>query len=194
LVLVAHVGDARVVLSREGVARPLTADHKPSSAAESERIVRAGGAVVGGRVGGGLGVSRSIGDLNYKAITREQLFAPAPSDENAPGGLWGPDMPVISRPDTLVLELHPRDEFFLVASDGLWDVMGSQEAVNLARWQLHEHSDIARACAELVAEAEARSSAPDNITALLLCVNQMAAEEDEEDEEQQVAAAAAAAV
>jgi serine/threonine protein phosphatase PrpC len=127
--------------------------------------------------------------LNYKAITREQLFAPAPSDENAPGGLWGPDMPVISRPDTLVLELHPRDEFFLVASDGLWDVMGSQEAVNLARWQLHEHSDIARACAELVAEAEARSSAPDNITALLLCVNQMAAEA-EEDEEQQVAAAA----
>ena len=53
--------------------------------------------------------------------------------------------------------------------------------------QLHEHSDIARACAELVAEAEARSSAPDNITALLLCVNQEAAEDEDDEQEMQAA-------
>ena len=55
--------------------------------------------------------------------------------------------------------------------------------------QPHEHSDIARACAELVAEAEAeaRSSAPDNITALLLCVNQEAAEDEDDEQEMQAA-------
>lgn len=44
--------------------------------------------------------------------------------------------PVTSQPDVTELALHDGDEFVIVASDGLWDVMDSQEVVKLARRDL----------------------------------------------------------
>lgn len=42
---VANAGDSRAVLGRGGEAVPLSADHKPASASEKERITNAGGFV-----------------------------------------------------------------------------------------------------------------------------------------------------
>ena len=44
--------------------------------------------------------------------------------------------PVTAQPDVTELALHDSDEFVVVASDGLWDVMDSQEVVKLARRDL----------------------------------------------------------
>ena len=59
---VANAGDSRCVLSRQGRAIPLSADHKPEDEPEKARIERAGGVVTAdGRVNGGLNLSRAIG-------------------------------------------------------------------------------------------------------------------------------------
>ena len=64
---VAHVGDCRAVLSRDGAAAALTADHTCIREEERERIEREGGYVCRSgsgvwRVQGRLAVSRAFGD------------------------------------------------------------------------------------------------------------------------------------
>ena len=41
-------------------------DHKPDLEWEKDRIKKAGGKVIGGRINGNLNLSRSLGDLEYK--------------------------------------------------------------------------------------------------------------------------------
>lgn len=68
---VANAGDSRSVLCRAGKAIALSEDHKPESTIEENRIKKAGGSVVMGRVNGGLNLTRSFGDFDYK--TNEKL-------------------------------------------------------------------------------------------------------------------------
>ncbi|KAL6132164.1 hypothetical protein ACLB2K_070535 [Fragaria x ananassa] len=108
LVVVANCGDSRVVLSRLGgtIALPLSTDHKPDRADELERIEAAGGRVInwnGSRVLGVLATSRSIGD---------QYLRPY----------------VISKPEVTVTKRTDKDEFLILASDGLWDVISNELA------------------------------------------------------------------
>ncbi|KAK3242892.1 hypothetical protein CYMTET_47435 [Cymbomonas tetramitiformis] len=63
---VANSGDSRCVLSRGGKAEALSEDHKPTDAREEDRINKAGGAVLDGRVNGSLNLSRAIGDMEFK--------------------------------------------------------------------------------------------------------------------------------
>jgi hypothetical protein len=44
-----------------------------------------------------------------------------------------------------VQAIGPTDEFVVLATDGLWDVMPSQAAVNFLRLRLSNHRDLARA-------------------------------------------------
>jgi serine/threonine protein phosphatase PrpC len=63
---VANAGDSRSVLCRNGVAVPLSYDHKPENDEERRRIENAGSTITEGRVDGNLNLSRSLGDLKYK--------------------------------------------------------------------------------------------------------------------------------
>jgi serine/threonine protein phosphatase PrpC len=71
-VVAAQVGDSRAILIRTsaGTIAPewvaLTTDHKPQNAAESKRIMDAGGFVSKARVNGRLAMSRAFGDFQYK--------------------------------------------------------------------------------------------------------------------------------
>uniref|UniRef100_A0A804QNJ7 protein-serine/threonine phosphatase n=1 Tax=Zea mays TaxID=4577 RepID=A0A804QNJ7_MAIZE len=65
-IVVGNCGDSRAVLSRGGVAVPLSSDHKPDRPDEMQRVEAAGGRVVnwnGYRVLGVLATSRSIASL-----------------------------------------------------------------------------------------------------------------------------------
>ena len=65
--IVANAGDSRSSLCRGGKAIDLSSDHKPESEEEECRIKNAGGVIHMGRVNGGLNLTRSFGDFDYKA-------------------------------------------------------------------------------------------------------------------------------
>ena len=65
----ANAGDSRTVMCERGQAVELSFDHKPDLPEERNRIMKAGGEVVEGRVNGMLALSRAIGDFDYKILT-----------------------------------------------------------------------------------------------------------------------------
>ena len=63
----ANAGDSRTVLSRDnGIAMDLSVDHKPDDPQEKARIEGASGFVEENRVNGQLGLSRALGDFDFK--------------------------------------------------------------------------------------------------------------------------------
>eukprot|EP00960_Hanusia_phi_P018388 542250-Hanusia_phi.AAC.1 len=115
--IAANAGDSRAVLALKATeeeemggaevrAVDLTEDHKPGRPDEQARIESAGGFVVElgvPRVMGYLAVSRAIGDAELKQF-------------------------VIAEPEIHVKPRDAAEMFVLLATDGLWDVMSSQEA------------------------------------------------------------------
>uniref|UniRef100_A0A0A9E0I3 protein-serine/threonine phosphatase n=1 Tax=Arundo donax TaxID=35708 RepID=A0A0A9E0I3_ARUDO len=110
-IVVANCGDSRAVLSRGGVPVPLSTDHKPDRPDELERVEAAGGRVInwnGYRVLGVLATSRSIGDYYLKPY-------------------------VSAEPEVTVMDRTDQDEFLILASDGLWDVVSNEVACKIVR-------------------------------------------------------------
>lgn len=122
VISVANIGDSRAVLSRNGRAHELSQDHKPSNWEETDRISRAGGRVTEQRIGnrtisrinGDLACSRAMGDFRFKNNAR----------------LSPEDQMVSCVPDITSSKRQPADEFVVVACDGIWDVLSSQEVVD----------------------------------------------------------------
>ncbi|CAL5322713.1 unnamed protein product [Camellia sinensis] len=112
VLVVSNAGDCRAVMSRGGVAEALTVDHQPSRKDEKDRIENQGGYVdcCHGvwRLQGSLAVSRAIGDRHLKQ--------------------W-----VVAEPETKILRIRPDCEFLILASDGLWEKVCIQEAVDVVR-------------------------------------------------------------
>ncbi|CAL1374575.1 unnamed protein product [Linum trigynum] len=110
-IVVSNCGDSRAVLCRNGVAVPLSSDHKPDRPDELLRIQAAGGRVIywdGPRVLGVLAMSRAIGDNYLKPY-------------------------VIPEPEVTVTERIGDEECLILASDGLWDVVSNDTACGVVR-------------------------------------------------------------
>eukprot|EP00930_Biecheleria_cincta_P070276 TRINITY_DN57917_c0_g1_i1.p1 TRINITY_DN57917_c0_g1~~TRINITY_DN57917_c0_g1_i1.p1 ORF type:complete len:463 (-),score=82.76 TRINITY_DN57917_c0_g1_i1:198-1526(-) len=126
-IIVANAGDSRVVLSCQGTAIDLSQDHKPSLPEEKQRIGNAGGFVVDSRVGpytvsrvnGELSLSRAIGDLRFKQDATRSAA----------------EQIVTCVPDVRTYMRNPEDEFLIIACDGVWDVLSSQDVVD----RVHKH-------------------------------------------------------
>ncbi|GFP88919.1 probable protein phosphatase 2c 8 [Phtheirospermum japonicum] len=121
-VVVANCGDSRAVLYRNQVVLPLSHDHKPEREDEKERIEAAGGKIVcwnGWRVEGVLSTSRSLGDHYLKPY-------------------------VTSEPEVTVLERSDMDDFLIIGSDGLFDVMSNERACKVVKETLESTTRQAR--------------------------------------------------
>lgn len=133
---VANAGDSRCVLCRNGKVVELSQDHKPEDAPEMQRIMKAGGKVTNdGRVNGGLNLSRALGDHMYK----QNIVLP-------------PQEQMISAlPDVRHITLDPeKDEFMVLACDGIWNFMTSDRVVDFVRARLPQNYDnISKICEEL---------------------------------------------
>lgn len=107
---VANCGDSRAVLWRNNARVFATQDHKPNLISEKLRINAAGGIVQNGRISWGhrsLGVSRALGDFELKKQSdKDQLH-----------------QILSSQPDVYVQQKDDNDEFMILASDGVWDVI-----------------------------------------------------------------------
>lgn len=161
----ANVGDSRAILSRQGKAIDLTRDHKPNEEREKARILNMGEAIEWDSLSKvhrvrNLSLSRAIGDRYAKPVVSSQVE----------------------------IKLFPvaedGDEFFLLASDGLWDVMSSQDVVSyvhqrfeteLSREQLQTSEDrenyklvLRRNMARALTREALRRGTGDNICVLMV--------------------------
>ena len=97
----ANVGDARIVLCRNGKALRLSYDHKGSDENEGKRIAGAGGLILNNRVNGVLAVTRALGDAYMKDL-------------------------VTGHPYTTETVIQPdMDEFLILACDGVSYILDS---------------------------------------------------------------------
>lgn len=113
-IYVSNAGDSRAVLSQNHKANELSLDHKPDNTDEKARIEAAGGFVEDNRVKGILNLSRSLGDVEYK------------QDSSLPPH----KQMLIAFPEVRIIKRSIDQEFMIVACDGIWDCMTSQEAVD----------------------------------------------------------------
>ncbi|XP_050231776.1 protein kinase and PP2C-like domain-containing protein [Mercurialis annua] len=141
---VANAGDCRTILCRSGHAFSLSKDHIASCLEERDRVVSAGGQVKWQfdtwRVGSAaLQVTRSIGDDDLKpAVTAE--------------------------PEITETTLSPEDEFLVIGSDGLWDVVSNEEVIELIRDTVKEGG----MCSKRLATEAAQRGSKDNITVIVV--------------------------
>lgn len=142
---VAWVGDSRLVVDG-GL---ITDDHKPDRPDEKERIENEGGQVIMHGVArvDGLAVSRSIGDRKIKHN----------------GHLHR----IIAVPEYAQYQLSENNHFIIVASDGLWDVVSNDEAIELVKERLDDGQSCNTAAYVLKEEAINRGS-QDNITVMIV--------------------------
>ena len=121
--IIANVGDSRLVLFKNGLVSFTTEDHKPGSDTEKKRIESAGGKIyqtpslfplyqngkeieIPWRVlPGRLSVSRTFGDIEAK----DERF----------GGMKGV---VVALPDITEIELNDEFNFIVIGCDGIFDV------------------------------------------------------------------------
>lgn len=167
-IVVANAGDSRAVLSRGGHAVDLSRDHKPNLSMEGARIANAGGYVTKQRCGtqtihrvnGQLAVSRAMGDLRFKSN---------PDLE--------PEEQIVScMPEVRVCRRRPKDEFLVIACDGIWDVLTSQDVVDRVQKDLSairngslKPSDVVgKILDECLAEDPSQGIGTDNMTMILV--------------------------
>jgi len=113
-IICSNTGDSRAVLCRGGEAVALSEDHKPDNPTEKNRVQEAGGEVKFGRVNGDLAVSRAVGDFVYKRCESQ------PPERQA----------VTAFPEIRSFQREATDQFVVLACDGIWDVMSSQQVVS----------------------------------------------------------------
>ena len=147
----ANAGDSRCVAGVAGVAKPLSTDHKPMVGQQSrlgclsqfvilqdekerERIEAAGGFVEFNRVNGNLALSRALGDfvfkMNDKLSQSEQI--------------------VTCLPDVLHEIIEPDWDFIILACDGIWDVLSSQEVTDFITERISRGMEPEDICEELM--------------------------------------------
>ncbi|KAL3637101.1 hypothetical protein CASFOL_019400 [Castilleja foliolosa] len=141
---VANAGDCRTILCRAGKSFALSKDHVASCLEERERVVGAGGHVKWQgdtwRIGpAALQVTRSIGDDDLKPF-------------------------VTAEPEITETLLSDEDEYIVMASDGLWDVMSNTDVVNIIRDTVKE----AGMCSKRLATEAAERGSNDNITVVVV--------------------------
>jgi serine/threonine protein phosphatase PrpC len=160
-ILVANIGDSRAVLCRNQTAWDLSRDHKPSDPNEKARIEGLGGSVVWCgdtdkfgmpieeqgiyRVNGNLALSRAIGDRAERPH-------------------------VTAEPEIISVPVEGGDEFIIVATDGLWDVMDSSEAVEYVLALLGAGLQRNKVAERMVAEAMLRGTY-DNVTVVIIWID-----------------------
>lgn len=163
LLVAANVGDSRTVLASGGKAIQLSTDHKPDIDEERFRIERknptpkqplvrkAGGEW---RVGGLLALSRAFGDAYLKDW-----------DDGTRDGARG-GYGLTAEPSVFLREVGAEDQWLILGTDGLWDHVPNQEAVDvcLAEGSAKSPDQLAQ---QLLSLAVSRGST-DDVTVIVL--------------------------
>lgn len=160
-IYVANAGDSRTIISVKGEAEALSNDHKPQNDDERARIIAAGGYIEYGRVNGNLALSRALGDFEYKKNPR------LPAEAQI----------ITCDPEIMVHDVTDEDEFLILACDGIWDCLTSQQAVDVVRHLIAEGKKLPEVCEEICELCLAPDTAPqgagigcDNMTIMIVAI------------------------
>jgi serine/threonine protein phosphatase PrpC len=147
-----NVGDSRAVLCRGSKAVDLSEDHKPTLKREHDRVLSVGGQIINGRVRGMLAMTRALGDSMFKRAD------------------FPPERQVVTAvPDVTVTELVDSDVAIILACDGIWDCITSQEVCQFFIEENNEHDDWALMCehlCEILVAPALHQFGTDNMTVL----------------------------
>jgi len=155
----ACIGDSRAVMGREADggwhARDLSDDQKVDSPDEMLRIQNAGGRI---HIDKDIDVARVIHRCKGLSMARSL------------GDFLFDEVGVISDPVVTSCELTPADKCIIVASDGVWEFMSSQAAVNIC---MRHKNNASEACKALIRESarlweEEEGQYRDDITAIVV--------------------------
>ncbi|KAF4724520.1 hypothetical protein FOZ63_028415 [Perkinsus olseni] len=165
VITVANCGDSRAVLCRNGRAVELSHDHKPESPSERRRIENAGGKVMSmgpcHRIDWGLNLSRALGDFVYKRA----------------GELPAEDQKVSPMPDVVTEEITDEDEFMVLACDGVFELLSSQDVVDFVSRRLENGEKLHTVVEALLDECCSRNPrltqgrGTDNETCVIVSLN-----------------------
>ncbi|KAJ0396258.1 hypothetical protein ATCC90586_006408 [Pythium insidiosum] len=168
---IANLGDSRGVWgTADGEVERISVDHKPDLEEETKRIEEAGGKVIFSgcwRVAHDeiplrLAVSRSLGDHPLKV--------------NLPVTCSAPLVSVV--PDIQVLDISGVDDVLVFATDGLWDRVSDEDAIDIVRARFDDYrqanavepssTSMMQFAADALVERALAKRSMDNITAMVI--------------------------
>ena len=134
---VANCGDSRCILSsKNNGVKTMSFDHKPQHIGELLRINDNGGSVSLGRVGGVLALSRAFSDFQFKrsvSYNQNNNINSASKKFSIPPQ----ESQVTVEPDVIMHKIdYKRDEFLVLACDGIWDVYSNKQLVQFIKHHL----------------------------------------------------------
>lgn len=148
---VGNVGDSRgVMCDSKFNAIDLSVDHKVGeNKAEEKRMVKANKVLrshMGGRYIFGLAITRALGDLETKILAGKNVIS--------------------SKPEIFEFDLiKHKPKFMILASDGLWDKLSSQAAVDYIKGRYLKDSDFG---AKALGKRAKDAGSHDNITVMVV--------------------------
>ncbi|CAA2961300.1 probable phosphatase 2C 34 [Olea europaea subsp. europaea] len=167
LMIVANVGDSRAVLattSDDGRLVPvqLTVDLKPNLPHESERITQSRGRI--------FSCPDEPGVCRVWMPNEQALDGPGLAMSRAFGDYYIKDFGLISEPEITKRNITSKDQFAILATDGVWDVISNQEAIDIVSSKPEREEATKRLveCAVSAWKRKGRAAAMDDISAICL--------------------------
>jgi len=169
-IVVGHLGDSRMVLGREDgdrlVGEQATIDHKPDTDSERKRIEESGGLV------------ERLVNHNNKPFIRggdfmmRKALGEQPMQLQYSRAFGAKDLKIFGMgtcPDVSIFQKDRKVRCAILASDGLWDVIDAQQAVDIVKLSTGRgENPAAQLIRAALIEQSKRKAKADNVTVLVV--------------------------
>eukprot|EP01097_Dermamoeba_algensis_P010645 TRINITY_DN7941_c0_g1_i1.p1 TRINITY_DN7941_c0_g1~~TRINITY_DN7941_c0_g1_i1.p1 ORF type:complete len:566 (+),score=120.48 TRINITY_DN7941_c0_g1_i1:74-1771(+) len=168
---VANAGDTEAIISKTNKKQAshatftveiISEKHRTSNFRERDRIIRRGGIIEDEKLFGALEVSRAIGDLPFRMPWCKKWLSINSTDSKEDEGKF-----LISEPHVYRRRLSATDEFLVMATDGIWDVLSYEEVAKSVYNSIKSEENAFVACEKVVKKAIKAGSA-DNCTIIIV--------------------------
>ena len=167
-IISANAGDSRAVMGRyingKWISIELSHDQKPNNPGEKERILSHGGRIEAYKDENG-------GDFGPPRVWLKNEDVPGLAMSRSFGDEVAASVGTISEPEIEEYEITEDDKFIIIASDGIWEFISSQECVEFIK-DFYEKKDLKGCLKFLLNESSKRwikeEEVIDDITAVLI--------------------------